>query len=163
MNLTKNGVTIEVADAMVVEMVLQRLSGSASPANLRLSAAPRIGEIWHGQGGIYTGVARGRDGAADYHLITALSESDALSYDKALAFAAAFTAGGFNDFSAPWRAEQALQFANVPELFKKEWYWSCERANSDSAWVQYFGYGNQTFYRKDDEFPVRAVRRVAIQ
>ena len=162
MNLTKNGITIEVPDAAIVEMVLQRLNGSAAPANLVLSVAPRIGEIWHGQGGLYTGVARGRDGGEDYHLITALTESEALNYAKAMAYAKAFTAGGFTDFSAPYRAEQALQFAHLADAFKKEYYWSCEefRALSDCAWAQYFGDGDQSYCHKLDEFAVRPVRRV---
>ena len=34
-----------------------------------IATPPAIGEVWPGQGGIYAGVARGRDGEPDYHLI----------------------------------------------------------------------------------------------
>ena len=65
----------------------------------------------------------------------------------------------------PFRAEQALQFANVPELFEKEWYWSCEQlaAAPVYAWLQHFGYGFQLNYHKSLVCRARAVRRLIIQ
>jgi hypothetical protein len=50
----------------------------------------------------------------------------------------------------------------VPELFQKEWYWSCEQHadDSDYAWYQFFGYGNQNNWHKGSNNRARAVRRV---
>jgi len=58
-----------------------------------------------------------------------------------------------------------LQYANVPELFEKEWYWSCEQHAGDVgfAWMQTFGDGGQSFGHEDDGFRARAVRRLIIQ
>ena len=56
-------------------------------------------------------------------------------------------------------------YANVPELFQKEWYWSCEQhaGHSDDAWAQTFSYGTQSYWSKDSyAFRARAVRRLPI-
>lgn len=44
--------------------------------------APRIGEVWQEQGGVYAGIIRPEDGAAAYHLIVA-SGSDGEASDMA--------------------------------------------------------------------------------
>jgi hypothetical protein len=164
MNITRNGVTIQVADAEIIAMVLQRLAGSAAPADLRGISIPRIGQPWPGQGGVYAGIMRGREGEPDYHLIVGQS-IDKTIWEKAKSAAASMEAEGHRDFTLPFRAEQALQFANVPEMFEKEWYWSCEQRaeDADYAWGQYFGYGGQGCNHKYNEFRSRAVRRLIIR
>ncbi|MCI0492949.1 MAG: DUF1566 domain-containing protein [Planctomycetes bacterium] len=164
MNITRNGVTIQVADADIITIVFQHLAGSAAPADLRGISVPRIGQPWPGQGGIYAGIMRGRDGEPDYHLIVGQS-IDETTWEKAKNTVASMESEGHRDFTLPFRAEQALQFANVPELFEKEWYWSREQRaeNGDCAWGQSFGYGLQGCCRKSNEFRARAVRRLIIQ
>lgn len=138
----------------------QQAQQAAARAN---TAAPRIGEVWSDQGGIYAGVMRGRDGAPDYHLIVGPDLATA-KWVKAGKTAAALDIDGRSDFTLPFRKEQALMFANVPDLFEKACYWSCEQHASFnvSVWLQYFLDGHQTLYRKDDEFRARAVRRLPI-
>jgi hypothetical protein len=164
MYFTRNGLTIELPDTEVVSLVMERLSRNEMPASSRDDTMPRIGSEWPGQAGIYAGVMRGRDGGPDYHLIVG-PKLDKTTWDKAKDEAAALVVDGCDDFSLPYRAEQALQFANVPELFEEEWYWSCEQPAeyADDAWIQDFGDGNQVCYLKSNEFRARAVRRLIIR
>ena len=165
MQLTKNGLTIEVPDAVVVDLVLNRLAGN-EPKVAPQFAIPRIGDLWRGQGGIYAGVMRGRAGAPDYHLLVgdAVAELKPIHWDKAMAAVVEMQCDGHKDYTLPYRAEQALLFANVPELFESEWYWSREQHAADSgyAWLQGFGYGYQGLYHKSSDYRARAVRRLVI-
>jgi hypothetical protein len=163
MNVTKNGITITITDEEVVRMALQRLNDA--PFVLLESDIPRIGEEWASQGGIYAGIARGRDGAPDYHLIVGPEFDGQLDWDAAGKWASALTLHGHSDFALPFRKEQALSFANVPELFKPEYYWSCEQhaSYSNNAWTQSFNNGYQGNWSKDTRLRARAVRRLVIQ
>jgi hypothetical protein len=168
MNVTKNGITITISDAEVVKMALERLNDAPptpAPVVLSISAIPRIGEVWEGEGGIYAGLARGRDGAADYHLIVGPEFDGQTDWDAAGKWATGLNLHGHSDFALPFRKEQALCFANVPELFKEEYYWSSEQHASGGyyAWGQLFSYGNQSGWGKDDRIRARAVRRLIIQ
>ena len=124
---------------------------------------PAIAQEWVGQGGTYVGLSRGCDGEPDYHLIVGPELSPA-NWVGAKQQAAALEIDGHADFTLPTRREQALLFANVPELFKKDWYWSGEQHASFSgyAWVQVFGDGVQDGCLKGDEGRARAVRRLKI-
>ena len=65
----------------------------------------------------------------------------------------------------PTRMEMLLLFKTQCDLFSKDDpYWTSEPyAGYDAyAWYQTFGYGYQGYWRKDDEFRARAVRRVVI-
>lgn len=164
MNLTRNGVTIQVDDAEIVNMLLQRFGGGAAPTDLRGISVPRIGSVWPGQGGTYAGIMRGRNGEMDYHLIVG-NPIAAMTWGKAKTAATDMVIDGHKDFTLPFRSEQALQFANVPELFEKEWYWSSEQHAELAvyAWMQGFDYGGQGSHHKDSEWRARAVRRLIIQ
>jgi hypothetical protein len=124
------------------------------------NTAPAIGQQWPGQGGIYAGLMRGRDGAPDYHLIVG-PELTPSAWGAAVNAAAQVDFDGHADFTLPFRAEQAVLFGNVPELFEKDWYWSCEQraANPDSAWVQFFVIGGQYDFHESIQGRARAVRR----
>jgi len=167
MQLNIKGMAVQVDDGQVANIVLQHFIGNASPsiqhALMHNIAIPPIGEIWPGQGGIYAGIMRGRDGKPDYHLIVGPAIA-ASTWDMTKVLATAIEIDGHKDFSLPFRAEQALQFANVSELFEKEWYWSCEQhaANSVRAWMQLFSDGNQHYDHKSDGYRARAVRRSII-
>jgi hypothetical protein len=163
MNLTKNGVTIQIADDEVVRMALERLNGSAYPVDLRGIAVPRIGEVWSGEGGVYAGIARGRDNAPDYHLIVGPEFDGTLDWERACVWPKSITVDGHSDFALWFRKEQSLSFANVGDLFKPEYYWSCEQCSSSYAYVQDFYGGYQDTCGKASTYRARAVRRLVIR
>lgn len=153
---------------------------------------PRVGEHWSGQGGIYAGIVRGRDGAPDYHLVLATapesiftkraigtygtdvtgaaSEHDGLA--NTLAYAAAgsdlcreilaLEIDGHKDFYLPSRVEARLLWCNLPEQFEKEWYLTSTQYSSGNAWFQFFYDGNQISGDKKVEARARAVRRLML-
>jgi hypothetical protein len=168
MQLNIKGIAVQVDDNQIASIVLQHFTGNGISVIPRVDLhsinVPPLGSIWTGQGGIFTGLVRGRDGQPDYLVITG-SEIDQTTWEKAKSAAAALEIDGHKDFSLPFRAEQALQFANVPELFEKEWYWSCEQlaAGPGYAWVQLFGNGSQGLGHQSDVYRARAVRRLIIQ
>lgn len=138
----------------------------ATPARLRqLQAQDRtpIGE--RGLYGIYAGIARGaaagqdRGPAGDYILEVLDEAPKAMTWKDALAWAKSI--GG----ELPSRKEQALMFANVPELFQPEYYWSGEQYASAAgyAWNQNFNDGYQNYWRTTTELRARAVRRLSIE
>ena len=137
---------------------------AAPAAQQTLATPPKIGQYWPGQGGIYAGLAAGRDGAPDYHLIVADSATKDADWEAAKKWAGGLTAEGHDDFALPSRKEQALLFANVAGLFDPEWYWSGEAYASDAgyAWCQYFLSGDQDFARFDSKLRARAVRRLTV-
>jgi hypothetical protein len=125
----------------------------------------RVGQEFKGEGGIFAGVVRGRDGGPDYYLIVGPELSkDGQNWNEAMAAAKKVKADGKNDFSLPYRNEQSIMFGNVPELFEKRWYWSCEQhaSYSDYAWMQDFDDGDQDCLGKDYGRRARAVRRLFI-
>lgn len=117
---------------------------------------PRIGAPL--EDGTYAGIARGEK--ADCALIVGPQAPKSMNWEAAKEYAATQTG-----WRLPTRKEQALCFANVPELFEKEWYWSGEQyeAGNGCAWAQFFNYGGQSDYHKDsNSFRVRLVRTIAI-
>ena len=150
---------------------------------------PNIGEYWQGQGGIYVGMGCGRDGGRDYSLILptdksaifekrslgtygaevtgATSDHDGLANTIALAAAGsdlckealAVEIDGHKDFYIPSRMDLRLMWANVPELFEKEWYLSSTQYSSTSAWSQLFSHGFSDSYGKNIEARVVLCRR----
>jgi hypothetical protein len=126
---------------------------------------PDIGSEWPGQGGIYAGIIRGRDGRPSAHLIVGPELGDEIKWKAAMDAAKKLKEGGHKDFTLPYREEQSLMYANVPELFEKTWYWSCEQhaSNSDYAWLQDFGGGYQCGDIQGGGRRARAVRRLPIE
>lgn len=123
--------------------------------------APAIGQPWPGQGGIYAGLVRGRDGAPDTHLVVGPEADNELVWKAAGDFALSAAVDEHHDFTLPTRAEQAILFGNVPELFKRDWYWSAEKHASVAgyAWCQTFDDGGQRYRHIYDKLRARAVRR----
>ncbi len=68
---------IETQDSSLARLVLEQAAGlQAQPLAVFATATlestvlpPAIGQVWHGQGGIYAGLMRGENGLPDYHLI----------------------------------------------------------------------------------------------
>jgi len=106
----------------------------------------------------YAGIIIGQNGGADYHLILLPGEAERVTWAKAKTFAK--DAGG----DLPTRREQSLLYANCKEQFEGAWYWSSEEhaSDSDCAWMQGFGVGDQDGYRKGHASRARAVRRLPI-
>jgi hypothetical protein len=151
---------------------------------------PSIGEYWKGQGGIYAGVGRGRNGGKDYCLIlptdpraifakrmlgtygidvpNASSDHDGMTNTKALAGAGSelcqeilgLDIEGHKDFYLMSRTDARLCSANVPEQFEKEWYLTSTQYSAGYAWSQYFFDGGQSSFSKEFEARARACRRL---
>jgi hypothetical protein len=108
-------------------------------------------------GEAYAGIIL-EDGEPSHHLILLPGEIENATWKDAMEWAAEH--GG----ELPARREQSLLYANLKEQFKETWYWSSEEhaSDSDCAWTQHFGGGNQAWNDKGNEFRARAVRRVKI-
>lgn len=128
------------------------------------SMAPKIGEYWPGQGGIYAGVCRGRDGEPDYHLILCREVPEQeFKWQAALDHAKTIEADDHKDFTVPTRWESALLYANLQDQFDTDyWYWTSTQYSEDLAWHQYFYYGLQYYSLKVFERSVRFVRRTSV-
>jgi hypothetical protein len=139
-------------------------AAATAPA-LRTVNLPPIGEPWPEAGGVFAGLLRGENG--DYAVIVPLdpaSDIDALPWKEAIAAARKFRTAQHQDYTAATRGELALCFHNVPELFKKNRYWSATpyAGNVSYAWYQFFDLGNQYDDRKVIKLRARAVRRLKI-
>lgn len=146
---------------LLAQALLDRVS---RPGPMKDSATPAIGATWPGQGGIYAGMVRGQNGNPDYHLIVHANDLDASHWKTALQWAKDLYADDHSDFTLPNRPEQAILFGNVPELFRKEYYWS-ETQHAEYygyAWCQSFYDGYQFITRKSSQLRARAVRRLTI-
>ena len=156
MDMTKNGVTISVEKDLLFDLALAHAIGGR-PSELRqpstVLAIPPLNDGEH-----YAGIIVGKDGASSRHLILLPGEAEDLNWEKAKEWAT--EQGGH----LPTRREQAMLYANLPEQFKPEWYWSCEQhaATSGYAWMQHFGYGSQDGGRELLDYRARAVRRLVI-
>lgn len=167
MKLKLNGLMVSVDEGEIARMVQERITSRSS--NSAIFTPPRIGEEWEEQGGVYAGVARGKNGAPDYYLILATHcDAESVKWDEAKTWAENVSSGdeGLHDYTLPARHEQALLFANVPEHFQKEYYWSSEQHASSSyyAWFQTFVNGDQPDdLLKGYSYRARAVRRLDIK
>ena len=134
-----------------------------APAQTK-SAAPKIGEFWLGMGGIYAGIARGLEGAPDYHLILAeLVLENKFTWQGALDHAKTITVSGHNDFSVPTRFESALLYANLQDKMDADnWHWTSTQFSEDNAWLQNFSNGTQLNSYKSSERRCRFVRRTSV-
>jgi hypothetical protein len=136
----------------------------AATTKLHTISVPDIGTHWKGQGGIFAGLMRGRDGEKDYALILgpALERG---TFDEVSKNATTAKTGGHKDFRLPKRNEQSLLYANLKDKFKPAWYWSCERppANESYAYAQYFNNGHQYAWGVYAYYLGVAVRVVNIQ
>lgn len=111
------------------------------------------------EGEVYAGAVFSPDGHG-HHVILLPETKDECTWKAAMEFAAA--AGG----DLPSRIELQMLYAHARCHFEKNWYWSNEtyEFNSAYAWFQGFGYGGQGDGRKGNtNCRARAVRRLVIQ
>jgi hypothetical protein len=109
------------------------------------------------EGEIYAGLVL--EAGAWHHLVLLpAAEPKPLVWAKAMAWAKEQSG------DLPSRPEQSVLYANLPDEFKKDWYWSNTPYAGDEsyAWCQHFNYGDQNHGLKDGKLRARAVRRVAI-
>jgi hypothetical protein len=139
----------------------RELSTQADQAH---STIPAIGEYWPGQGGIYAGLCRGRDGEADYHLILCKEASEQeFKWQDALDHAKTIEADGHKDFMVPTRWESALLYANLQDQFDTDyWHWTSTQDSETYAWGQLFDGGSQYYNYKVYERRCRFVRRLVL-
>ena len=125
---------------------------------------PKIGEYWIGQGGIYAGMCRGRDGDPDYHLILCKDAPEqGFKWQAALDHAKTIEADGHQDITVPTRWESPILYANLQDQFDTDyWYWTSTQSSESGAWYQRFFSGSQGTSLKVYERRVRFVRRLAI-
>lgn len=146
---------------------------------------PAIGEYWPGQGGIYAGIRQYPEGLC--HVIFAAQDVGKHAYGEhgteveatsrtdgrqntlvltvlngshpAAGAAFGFTCDGHSDFYLPAIAELSHAWANIPEHFEPEWYWSSSQGSANSAFTMGFDDGSQGSGDKYYELRVRPVRR----
>jgi hypothetical protein len=128
------------------------------------SKPPAIGEYWIGMGGIYAGIARGRDGEADYHLILSTeAPTTDFKWQAALDHAKTIESDGHKDFTAPTRFESALLYANLQDKLDTDyWHWTSTQYGENTAWIQLFSHGSPHSSSKTSERRCRFCRRMLI-
>jgi hypothetical protein len=86
----------------------------------------------------------------------AADETNSLSWSDAVTAASAYGSG----WHLPTKTELKVLYEhrNVVGGFAKDDYWSSTELDSNSAWIQGFGNGDQDRYNKYSKLSVRAVR-----
>lgn len=74
-----------------------------------------------------------------------------------------YSCEGHNDYHLGSHAEMGIAWANAPELFEKEWYWTSSQYSAYYAWIQHFDVGIQTITGKVSEGHVRPVRWIPVK
>lgn len=165
------------------------LSAAKEPRQTQAAAPkhtpPAIGEYWPGQGGIYAGIRQYPEGLC--HVIFAAQDVGKHAYGEhgteveatsrtdgrqntlvltgrnashpAAGAAFGFTCDGHSDFYLPAIAELSHAWANIPEHFEPEWYWSSSQRSANRAFFLGFDGGSQDSTGKHHELRVRPVRR----
>lgn len=121
---------------------------------------PKIGAPWPGIDGIYAGIARGKDGEPDAHLVMLnATPGKRLGHRQALEWAAGLGDGAH----LPGRGEGALLYANLrEELAQERWIWLQPQFSASHAWFQYFDDGYQVYDDLEAEGGVRAVHLIPL-
>lgn len=151
--------TITVPGELAAMAYLEKLLDERRPlppiAAFDAVQPPRIGDAWHG--GIYAGLTVHEN--QPMGLVLLPGDVDDVGWEKAKAWAA--EQGG----ELPSRIDQLVLRQNLKGEFKESYYWSGEQfaGDSDCAWGQVFGSGDQYDWHKGNECRARAVRRLPIQ
>ncbi|MDN7490542.1 hypothetical protein QZM35_22790 [Burkholderia sp. AU45274] len=164
---------------------LDKVLGTTSKSS---DAAPRVGEYWSGQGGIYAGVMPVEGGGLAHRIISVdeaediqyggyghktegadskidgLANTIALNDDSvdhpAAKWCSEYTKDGHSDFYLPAQRELSLAWATIAHIFGPHWYWSSTQYSACPAWYQDFDDGYQDGTLKGDGGRVRAFRRL---
>ena len=151
---------------------------------------PAIREYWPGQGGLYAGIVCDIKTGKRWHLILAEGQTnaawggygsktencgdytDGAANTKALLedsnehpaalWTSRISIDGHEDFYLPAQKELNLLYINLQDKCEQDIHWSSTQNGAFSAWYQCFEDGYQGFNGKDNEFSVRAVRRIQL-
>ena len=136
---------------------------SAAAPKAPAGSIPLIGQRWPGQGGVYAGMLLSEDKLRNEHVTVADDDpTDGLAHEASIAWAKGLDIEGHTDFQVFDRKEGHLLCANLKHLFDQtKWYWTRTQYSKLSAFIQYFGDGDQFTSGKKAELRVRAVRRFA--
>jgi len=121
-------------------------------ATTQFATLPVIGGAF--EGGLFAGLTTDKEGR--HFAVTLLPDKPAkrLPWKKAVDWAASV------DGTLPTRPVAALLFANAKDQFDPDWQWTSEAFDGSYAWIQYFGYGGQSYGHKSYEGQARAVRLI---
>ena len=132
-------------------------AGTVSPAGPngnsdRPGATYGLGDMGPQGGKVYHVDASGEHGLE----AKAADETSSLSWSDAVSAAGAYGSG----WHLPTKTELKVLYEhrNVVGGFAKDDYWSATELDSNSAWIQGFGNGDQDRYNKYSKLSVRAVR-----
>jgi len=132
-------------------------AGTVSPAgpngnNYKPGATYGLGDTGPQGGKVYYVDDSGEHGLE----AKAADEINSLSWSDAVATASAYGSG----WHLPTKIELKVlyQHRSVVGGFAKDDYWSATELDSNSAWIQGFGNGDQDRYNKYSKLSVRAVR-----
>ena len=132
-------------------------AGTVSPAasngnSYKPGAMYVLGDSGHQGGKVYYVDDSGEHGLE----AKAADEINSLSWSDAVTAASAYGSG----WHLPTKTELKVLYEhrNVVGGFAKDDYWSSTELDSNSAWIQGFGNGDQDRYNKYSKLSVRAVR-----
>jgi hypothetical protein len=169
MQLLINTILVTVSDDQIRRLLLDKLMGAENQGSIipeNPIILPQIGEYWAGHGGIFTGLLPRHEGGFAAVITGPMIDEEADTYQAMKEKAEAIEVDGHKDFRLPFKAEQSLQKATIPQLFKTDdWYWSIERhpEYENLAYAQYFENGYQDYYDTDYACYGCAVRIVVIR
>jgi hypothetical protein len=131
-----------------------------APTVAAQGTVPKIGDAWPEHGGIYAGISRGEDGAADAHIVLLeATPEDGMTWADAVKWAKSLGDGA----RLPTRFESALLYANLRDkLDTDNWHWTGTQYSDYNAWSQYFSNSTQNCYYKSAKARARAVRRFVL-
>ena len=150
--------------AIVVLLAAGLLLGHAAQAAGTVNPAAPNGNSYK-PGATYGLGERGPQGGKVYYVdasgehgleAKAADEINSLSWSDAVTAASAYGSG----WHLPAKTELKMLYEqkNVVGGFAKDDYWSATELDSNSAWIQGFGNGDQDRYNKYSKLSVRAVR-----
>ena len=153
---------------------------------------PAIGQAWPGQGGIYIGELPAANDRPGVHMVVSAEEAEALEWGMygtkvpgadnrhngrantqsllatgnshpAAAWCENYSADGHTNFHLPSQLELNIANALCPQVFSKDnWYWTSTQYSAGNAFEQDFEYGTSSWFSKDNERRVRAVRWIPL-
>ena len=149
--------------AIVVLLAAGLILGNAAQAAGTVSPAGQNGNSYKpgamympGDSGPQGGIVYYVDDSGEHGLeAKAADEINSLSWSDAVTAASAYG----SDWHLPTKTELKVLYehSNVVGGFAKDDYWSSSELDSNSAWIQGFGNGDQDRYNKHSKLSVRAV------
>lgn len=108
------------------------------------------------EGGTFAGILTLPNGTHAAVVLLADKPSEELNWADAKKWAE--SVGG----ELPARPAAAMLFANAKDQFEAEWHWTSEAYSGSYAWIQNFGYGNQSTGHVGYSHCARAVRMIPL-